>query len=211
MNAALGKQEASLLEIQVFLPCATPNAWVECALLPENRATLLVDHANCEKKAAATALSLMHRYIHNTALLEKMSRLAREELRHFEQVLKIMHKQSVDYVPLTASRYAQALHKSVRRLEPGRLVDTLIIGALIEARSCERFASLAPYLDRGLREFYLSLLKSEARHFNDYLKLAQSVSEKADLQSRLNRFRELEADLVTTADIEFRFHSGVPR
>ena len=211
MNAALGNQEAALLEIQVFLPCATPNAWVECALLRENRATLLVDHANCEKKAAATALSLMHRYIHNTALLEKMSRLAREELRHFEQVLKIMRKQSVEYVPLTASRYAQALHKSVRGHEPGRLVDTLIIGALIEARSCERFASLAPHLDCELGEFYLSLLKSEARHFSDYLKLAESLSKEADFQSRLNQFRELEAGLVTTADKEFRFHSGVPR
>ena len=94
MNAALERQEASLLAIHAFLPCATPDAWVECALLPENRATLLVDHANCEKKEAATALSLMHRYIDNTALLEKMSRLAREELRHFEQVLKIMRKQS---------------------------------------------------------------------------------------------------------------------
>ena len=211
MNAALERQEASLSAIRSFLPCATPDAWVECALLPENRATLLVDHANCEKKAAATALSLMHRYIHNTALLEKMSRLAREELRHFEQVLKIMRMQSVEYVPLTASRYAQALHKSARRHEPGRLVDTLIIGALIEARSCERFASLAPHLDRELGEFYLSLLKSEARHFSDYLQLAESLSEEADFQSRLNQFLELEADLVTTADTEFRFHSGVPR
>ena len=211
MNAALGKQEAPLLAIRTFLTCATPDAWVECALLPENRATLLIDHANCEKKAAATALSLMNRYIDNTALLEKMSRLAREELRHFEQVLKIMRNQPVEYVPLTASRYAQTLHKSVRRHEPGRLVDTLIIGALIEARSCERFASLAPHLDRELGEFYLSLLKSEARHFNEYLKLAESISEEADFQSRLNQFRELEAGLVITADTEFRFHSGVPQ
>ena len=102
MNAALERQEASLSAIHAFLPCATPDAWVECAVLPENRATLLVDHANCEKKAAATALSLMHRYIHDTTLLEKMSKLAREELRHFEQVLKIMRKQSVEYVPLRA-------------------------------------------------------------------------------------------------------------
>ena len=211
MNAALGSQEASVLAIQVFLPCATPDAWVECALLPENRATLLVDHANCEKKAAATALSMMHRYTHNTALLDKMSRLAREELRHFEQVLKIMRKQSVEYMPLTASRYAQALHKSARRHEPGRLVDTLIIGALIEARSCERFASLAPHLDRELGQFYFSLLKSEARHFSDYIDLAESLTEEADFQLHLNQFRELEADLVTTADTEFRFHSGVPR
>ena len=203
--------ECLLAGIQAFLPCPTPDAWVTAALQRDQEPTLLIDHANCEKKAAATALALMHRYTDNPVLLNKMSRLAREELRHFEQVLKIMRKHSVEYVPLTASRYAQALHKSARRHEPGRLVDTLIIGALIEARSCERFASLAPHLDRELGEFYLSLLKSEARHFGDYLKLAESLSEEADFQSRLNLFRELEADLVTTADTEFRFHSGVPR
>ena len=209
MNAALGRQEASLSAIHSFLPCATPDAWVECALLPENRATLLVDHANCEKKAAATALSLMHRYIHNTALLEKMSRLAREELRHFEQVLKIMRKQSVEYVPLTASRYAQALHKSARRHEPGRLVDTLIIGAFIEARSCERFAALAPSLDPELHKFYQSLLRSESRHFMDYLQLAQTYAEQ-DISGRIEFFANREAELVNSADPQFRFHSGVP-
>ena len=170
--------------------------------------TLLIDHANCEKKAAATALALMHRYTDNPALLNKMSRLAREELRHFEQVIKIMSARGVTYEPLSASRYAQGLHKGVRRQEPERLIDTLIVGALIEARSCERFARLAPELDKELGDFYLSLLKSEARHYSDYLRLAESFASGGNLAYRLEYFRGLEAELVESEDTEFRFHSG---
>ena len=169
---------------------------------------MLIDHANCEKKAAATALSLMHRYTDNAALLNKMSRLAREGLRHFEQVTQIMARRDVAYRPLSASRYAQGLHVGVRRSEPGRLIDTLIVGALIEARSCERFAKLAPHLDEQLGEFYSSLLQSEARHFADYLKLAESPCDEFPFLERVTYFSSLEAELVTAADKEFRFHSG---
>ena len=200
--------EALVTGIQAFLPCTTPDAWVEVALQHDQEPTLLIDHANCEKKAAATALALMHRYTDNPLLLNKMSRLAREELRHFEQVVKIMSARGVTYEPLSASRYAQGLHKGVRRQEPGRLIDTLIVGALIEARSCERFARLAPELDRELGDFYFSLLKSEARHYADYLRLAESLADEAHLADRLDYFRGLEAELVESADTEFRFHSG---
>ena len=150
----------------------------------------------------------MHRYTDNSVLLNKMSQLAREELRHFEQVIKLMAERDIAYEPLSASRYAQGLHKGVRRQEPGRLIDTLIVGALIEARSCERFARLAPELDRELGDFYFSLLKSEARHYADYLRLAESLGDEAHLADRLDYFRGLEAGLVESADIEFRFHSG---
>ena len=194
--------------IQAFLPCRTPDAWVAAALQPDQEPTLLIDHANCEKKAAATALALMHRYTDNPLLLNKMSRLAREELRHFEQVIKIMAARDITYEPLSASRYAQGLHKGVRRQEPGRLIDTLIVGALIEARSCERFARLAPELDKELGDFYFSLLKSEARHYSDYLLLAESLVSDGDLADRLEYFRGLEAELVESEDTEFRFHSG---
>ena len=194
--------------IQAFLPCRTPDAWVAAALQPDQEPTLLIDHANCEKKAAATALALMHRYTDNPVLLNKMSRLAREELRHFEQVIKIMAERDITYQPLSASRYAQGLHKGVRRQEPGRLIDTLIVGALIEARSCERFARLAPELDKELGDFYFSLLKSEARHYSDYLRLAESLVSDADLTDRLEYVRGLEAELVKSEDTEFRFHSG---
>ena len=105
-----------LSRIYDFLPCRTPASWVEVAV--ESLPVLLIDHANCEKKAAATAMSLMHRYTENTALLNKMSRLAREELRHFEQVLKLMTQRGIRYETVTASRYAQSLHTSVRKKEP---------------------------------------------------------------------------------------------
>ena len=204
MNSA----ELLVAGIQAFLPCPTPDAWVAAALQRDQEPTLLIDHANCEKKAAATALALMHRYTDNPVLLNKMSRLAREELRHFEQVIKMMAARDITYEPLSASRYAQGLHKGVRRQEPGRLIDTLIVGALIEARSCERFARLAPELDEELGDFYLSLLKSEARHYSDYLRLAESVASDGDLAGRLEYFRGLEAELVESEDTEFRFHSG---
>ncbi|MGI9282513.1 MAG: tRNA-(ms[2]io[6]A)-hydroxylase [Endozoicomonas sp.] len=162
-----------------------------------------------EKKAASTALNLMYRYTEHFELLNKMSRLAREELRHFEQVLAIIKKRDIPYKPLSASRYAGVLRKHVRTWEPARMVDTLIIGAYIEARSCERFHKLAPYLDDELKKFYLSLLKSEGRHFKDYLALAEGISEES-IEERVAFFAEVEREAVESVDEEFRFHSGVP-
>jgi len=201
-------QSINLDAVNAFLPCATPKAWVDAAL--RDLPTLLVDHANCEKKAAATAMSLMHRHTENPVLLNKMSRLAREELRHFEQVMKLMQRRGIDYTLVTASRYAAGLRDLVRKKDPARLVDTLLVGALIEARSCERFATLVPHLDGELGEFYASLLKSESRHFQDYLKLAADQSDETELEARLQVFREREQELIESADSEMRFHSGVP-
>jgi tRNA-(ms[2]io[6]A)-hydroxylase len=169
-----------------------------------------VDHANCEKKAASTALNLMYRYVEHHTLLNKLSRLAREELRHFEQVIGIMKARGVGYPQLSASRYAGELRKQVRTHEPARLVDTLLIGAIIEARSCERFAALVPELDEELAEFYASLLKSESRHFTDYLKLARDMSSAEEVASRLTGLLQCERELIEGRDSEFRFHSGVP-
>lgn len=195
-------------ELLSFLPCPTPEAWIQAALA--DQVTLLIDHANCEKKAAATAMSLLHRHTDNPRLMHKMSRLAREELRHFEQVLKLMDKRGIEYATVTASRYAAGLHGLVRKRDPGRLLDTLILGALIEARSCERFAALAPHLDSELSEFYYSLLKSEARHFRDYLALAESVASASEVAARLLDFKTVERELIEGSDSEMRFHSGVP-
>lgn len=191
-----------------FLPCATPAGWVAAAV--EDVELLLLDHANCEKKAAATAMGLMHRYPENAQLVNKMSRLAREELRHFEQVGKIMAQRSVEFRSVSASRYASQLHGEIRKKDPGRLVDTLLVGALIEARSCERFAALVPHLDAELGKFYASLLKSEARHFMDYLKLAGTMAAETELAERLAVFSALEQELIESPDRELRFHSGVP-
>ncbi|MFO1389095.1 tRNA-(ms[2]io[6]A)-hydroxylase [Cellvibrio sp.] len=199
----------ALVRIQNFLYCETPDAWIETAKLPENQALLLLDHANCEKKAASTAINLMYRYVGDFEMMHKMSRLAREELRHYEQVMQIMQKRGVAYEQITPCRYASELRKPVRTHEPARFVDALIVGAIIEARSCERFAKLAPFLDDELRDFYLSLLKSEARHYEDYLHLAKKVSGSEEVEKRLKVFLELEKSLIESPDNEFRFHSGV--
>lgn len=195
----------ALKEIHEFLPCRTPEQWIENALA--NQDVMLIDHAHCEKKAASTALSLMYRYVDNTELLNKMSRLAREELRHFEQVLAIMKKRGVVYSHLSPARYAAGLREAVRKDDPGRLVDVLIVGAIIEARSCERFAALAPHLDDKLAEFYNSLLKSEARHYQDYLALAQQANG-GPVDERVAEFMAIEQKLIEEPDSEFRFHSG---
>lgn len=193
-------------EIENFLPCHTPQLWIENALA--NPELLLIDHANCEKKAASTALNLMYRYVDNFDLLNKMSRLAREELRHFEQVIAIMKRRNIEYRQITASRYAVKLREAVRPNDPDKLVDILVVGALIEARSCERFARIAPFLDEELEKFYLSLLKSEGRHFKDYLALAVTVASQQEVDERLAVFLEIEKQLIQSPDTVFRFHSG---
>ncbi len=198
-----------LAEIKGFLGCETPQEWLHLAARPEAMRLLLTDHAHCEKKAASTAMTLMFRYVDRSDLLNKMSRLAREELIHFEQVLGIMEARGLSYGHLSPARYAAGLRKDVRTSEPGRLIDVLIIGAFIEARSCERFAALASDLDEELARFYRSLLKSEGRHYKDYLSLAESYAGEP-IDDRVEHFRRLEAELILAEDDEFRFHSGKP-
>lgn len=142
-------------------------------------------------------------------LVSPLIRLIKEEFHHFEQVLDLMHKRSIDYRNIRAGRYAKGMMSHVTTHEKDILRDKLIVGAYIEARSCERFAKLAPYLDGELSKFYVSLLRSEARHYQDYLALAQLVSPE-DISERVKYFGELEAELILAQDDEFRFHSGSP-
>lgn len=191
--------------IMDFLKLRTPQAWVEQAV--SHLDDLLIDHANCEKKAASTALSLMYRYVEYPALLQRLSRLAREELRHFEQVLCILQNRNIPYKTLTASRYANTLRQAVRTHEPAKLIDLLIIAAIIEARSCERFACLCPYLDTELSKFYRGLLASEARHFQTYINYAEHFAGET-LPARVAYFIAIDHELITSPDVQFRFHSG---
>jgi tRNA 2-(methylsulfanyl)-N6-isopentenyladenosine37 hydroxylase len=193
-----------------FLDVATPEAWIDEAIerLPE----LLHDHANCELKAAGTALGFIYRYPDRAELAYRMSRLAREELRHFEQVRKMLADRNIDFVHVSASRYAGDLRRACREKEPERLLDILIVGALIEARSCERFAALVPRLPADIAGFYAGLLASEARHFEHYLNFARAEVAIDDdaFERRLVELKALEARLITAPDSQFRFHSGVP-
>mgnify|MGYP000020582694 CR=1 FL=1 len=206
------KNHQAIAIVRDFLLVDSPEEWFQVASdhLPE----LLMDHANCEKKAASTALSMMYRYVQFPELLKKMSSLAREELRHFEQVLELMAQQGVVYEQINSARYAQGLHQHVSKNEPRRLVDLLICGAVVEARSCERFAGLAAVLPGDIGALYGSLLNSEARHFQDYLQMARQANEQIggyeDLAARVNEFLAVDAQLVTSDDDQFRFHSGKP-
>ncbi|BAW22440.1 MULTISPECIES: tRNA-(ms[2]io[6]A)-hydroxylase [Pseudomonas] len=196
-------------EIDAFLGCPTPDAWIEAALADQE--TLLIDHKNCEFKAASTALSLMAKYNTHLDLINMMSRLAREELVHHEQVLRLMKRRGVALRPVSAGRYASGLRRLVRAHEPVKLVDTLVVGAFIEARSCERFAALVPHLDEELGRFYHGLLKSEARHYQGYLKLAHNYGDEADIARRVELVRAAEMELIQSPDVELRFHSGIPQ
>ncbi|NOU49760.1 tRNA-(ms[2]io[6]A)-hydroxylase [Pseudoalteromonas sp. JBTF-M23] len=142
-------------------------------------------------------------------LIDKMVMLIKEELHHFYQVLEIMHEYGVEYQSITPCRYAKGMLRHVKSYEPDALVDKLIIGAYIEARSCERFAKLAPHVDKRLGDFYISLLRSEARHYQDYLTLAQDISE-FDITERVEFFGNVEAELISSPDEDFKFHSGKP-
>ena len=197
-----------LAEIHDFLGCPTPDAWVQAALADQE--TMLIDHKNCEFKAASTALSMIAKYPVHLDLINMMSRLAREELVHHEQVLRLMKRRKVELRPLTAGRYASSLRKVVRSHEPVKLVDTLVVGAFIEARSCERYNALVPHLDDELGTFYHGLLMSEARHYQGYLKLAHQYGDAAEIARVVEKVRVAEQELIETPDVEFRFHSGVP-
>lgn len=195
---------------EFFALAPTPDAWLDEAVsrLPE----LLLDHANCELKAASTALGFIYRYPQKSAIANQMSRLAREELRHFEQVRTLLADMSISFEHVSASRYAGKLRAAVRNGEPAKLLDMLIVGAIIEARSCERFAALVPRLPDPLAKFYAGLLASEARHFEHYLGFAKTESAvcEDEFNARLAQFKTLEADLIVSPDPQFRFHSGVP-
>lgn len=196
--------------IYEFLGCQTSDEWL--AVAKNNLPLLMQDHANCEKKAAGTAMNLIFRYEVHHDLQEKLAQLVREEMLHYEQVIALMHERGLAWSHLPAGRYAKGLLKHKRTYEPAAMMDVLIIGAFIEARSCERFSALAGAIehdDPKLARYYRYLLKSESRHYEDYLSLAQSLSDES-IAERVAFFKEVERELIESDDETFRFHSGRP-
>jgi tRNA-(ms[2]io[6]A)-hydroxylase len=194
-----------------LLLAPTPDEWVAHACATPD--LLLIDHANCEKKAASTALSLMFAYAEDLDLTDRMSRLAREELRHYEQVAKLIKSLRITPQRLSPGRYAERLRKLVAKAEPQREIDLMVCGAFIEARSCERFAALGPVIGGAAGELFQGLHAAEARHFRVYLDLARRAAVRAgiNLAPRIAEFAACEAELITSGDECFRFHSGIPR
>jgi tRNA-(ms[2]io[6]A)-hydroxylase len=189
----------------VILAAPTPPEWLAGALARWEE--LLIDHANCEKKAASSALALMFAYPEDRTLATALARLAREELRHFEQVTRAMATLGVAFRRQRPARYAQALRARLRSSEPQRKLDLLLAGALIEARSAERFTLLAPHLPAPLATLYGDLGACEARHFEQYLEFARAAAPE-EWAARLAELARCEAELVTTPERVVRFHSG---
>jgi tRNA-(ms[2]io[6]A)-hydroxylase len=188
------------------LAAPTDPAWAESAVGALDE--VIVDHAHCEKKAAGMAVQLLFRYPEHRFLLEPLSRLAREELVHFEEVLRLMERRGVVFCRQKPSPYAGRLRAEIRTREPGHLVDTLLCCALIEARSCERFQLLAEVVeDPELAGFYRGLLAAEARHHQVYVSLAEELEPREAVRERLAELAAREAAIVAEGSAPPRMHS----
>lgn len=180
--------------------------WVEQALSHLN--IILLDHSHCERKAAGVALNLMFRYPSNMQLVRQLTAIAREELEHFEQVNQWLERRGIPLGPLSSPPYGAGLKALIRRHEPERLLDSLLISGLIEARSHERLGLLATHCpDRELAQFYRGLMASEARHYGVYWVLADTYFERDVVTERLEELAIQESELLATLHPEPRIHS----
>ncbi|MEZ6035026.1 MAG: tRNA-(ms[2]io[6]A)-hydroxylase [Planctomycetaceae bacterium] len=174
----------------------------------KNLNEILIDHAHCEQKAASTAMDLMFDYVDNDALCTEMSEIVREELEHFQLVRDLLKQRGVRFHRLKPGTYGRRLKELVRRQEPQRAVDRLLVGALIEARSCERFVLLRDHLqDAQLKEFYGGLYESEARHHATYVRLAKDFADETEVNARLHELAMAEAEIISEGCELPRVHS----
>lgn len=188
------------------LKLATSWTWVEQAIAHLD--TILLDHSHCERKAASAALNLMFRYPSNTKLVRELTAIAREELEHFEQVNQWLEKRGIPLAPLNSPPYAAGLKALIRRSEPDRLLDSLLVSGLIEARSHERLGLLATHCpEPELAQFYHSLMASEARHFGVYWVLADTYFKRDLVKVRLEELAIQESELLATLHPQPRIHS----
>ncbi len=184
----------------------TSADWLEQAL--DNIDTILLDHSHCERKAASTAINMMFRYPSNHKLVRQLTAIAQEELEHFEQVNQILERRGIPLAPLNAPPYGKGLMSQVRTQEPHRMLDSLLVSGLIEARSHERLGLLGTHLpDPQLAAFYRGLMASEARHFGIYWLLADTYFDRPIVQSRLNELAVFESNLLANLHPEPRVHS----
>jgi tRNA-(ms[2]io[6]A)-hydroxylase len=169
---------------------------------------VLIDHAHCEKKAAGTAMNLIFHYVEDIELCREMTEIVNEELEHFHMVIELLERRGIRFRRLRPSQYGNKLHELVRKSEPERAVDRLLIAGLIEARSCERFQALAEHVDDPeLAEFYQSLFESEARHHSTYTRLAYKYASEEVVDSRLKELYAAEAAIMAQREPLARMHS----
>jgi tRNA-(ms[2]io[6]A)-hydroxylase len=169
---------------------------------------VLIDHAHCEKKAAGTALNLIFHYVENVELCREMTEIVGEELEHFHLVIDLLARRGVRFRRLKPSQYGRKLNDLVRKQEPQRAVDRLLVAGIIEARSCERFQALSEHVeDEELKTFYRSLFESEARHHATYTRLATHFAPEQEVMRRLDEIAAAEAAIVAEGEDLPRMHS----
>jgi tRNA 2-(methylsulfanyl)-N6-isopentenyladenosine37 hydroxylase len=189
-----------------YLNTPTSEAWIEQAIA--NLDIVLLDHSHCERKAAGVALNLLCRYPSSVELVRQLTAIAKEELDHFQLVNQILEQRGIALAPLTPPPYGAGLKAQVRRQEPERMLDSLLVSGLIEARSHERLGLLSAHLpDRDLARFYQSLMASEARHYGIYWVLATTYFEREVVQMRLEALAAVESELLANLHPEPRIHS----
>ena len=188
------------------LAAPTPDSWLPRALAELD--VVLLDHAHCEKKAASTAMNLIFRYGDVLPLMKPLSELAREELEHFERCLDLLAARGIEFRRLEPSRYAANLLTQVRKAEPHRMLDTLLVCSLIESRSCDRMKLLAEAVpDKELAAFYTELLASEARHHHTYVDLALQLYPREEVWPRLKELAAFEATVQVDDAVQVRMHA----
>jgi tRNA-(ms[2]io[6]A)-hydroxylase len=188
------------------LKSATSPRWLD--QVDRHLDEVLIDHAHCEKKAAGTAMNLIVAYVDRDELCREMEAIVVEELEHFRMVLELLKRRGIRFRRLKPSSYGRRLHELVRRQEPDRAVDRLLVAALIEARSCERFCALRDHVqDAELAAFYGGLFQSEARHHTTYVQLARLLADEAAVRERLDWLAEQEAEIIALGDDFARMHS----
>ncbi|MCA9132945.1 MAG: tRNA-(ms[2]io[6]A)-hydroxylase [Planctomycetales bacterium] len=188
------------------LQSTSSDRWL--AQVDQSLAEILIDHAHCEHKAAATAMSLMGAYIENEALCREMTQIVAEELEHFHLVLQLLARRGIRFYRQQPGHYGRELKGLVRPNEPQRAVDRLLVASLIEARSCERFSLLADHVDDPeLAEFYRSLFESEARHHTTYVRLAKQFADEAVVRQRLQELAAAESQIIARGNPLPRMHS----
>lgn len=188
------------------LKSPSPPRWLEQVV--RHLPTLLVDHAHCERKAAGAAMSLLDAYVDRVELCREMSRIVDEELEHFRLVLDLLDRRGIRFRRLPPGKYGRQLHELIRKTEPDRAIDRLLVAGLIEARSCERFGLLRDHLaERALADFYGQLFESEARHHSTYVRLAGQFGPEEMVRSRLDELAAAEAQIITRGDPLPRMHS----
>ena len=179
-----------------WLAAPTSSSWVDQA--NARPMEVLIDHAHCERKAAGAAVQMMFRYLCEPGLGEALSPLAREELEHFEQVLRLIKARGRYLEPLPSPGYGGELAKHIRKGEPQRMLDSFLVAGLIEARSHERMALLAEHsLEQDLKDLYGSLLLSEARHFGLYWVLCEQRWDRSVIVPRLEQLAQVEVQALT--------------